>query len=249
MHYVAGWDCAESSMAITTGGAVTGTRTISTGTFAHQSMTSVMGTNNYSAFATRVQTALNDIGSLWTVTWNATTLQYTISCISNFTLTFTGDAGTRMRQALGFIGNVTSTLSATSNTRPYYVIRPAIAGRSKFTDVYEPDEIVEEAVSDGGTSYAVAKQTTELWCDWTQSMESVDATLARRAWHPWTWEHFVKHCRGTHPFAVINDGPSDNVYKLRAESASFNSNVRTRVTSDWDELWNISLRCRDLGVL
>jgi hypothetical protein len=156
-----------------------------------------------------------------------------------------------MRRALGFTGNVTSTTSAVSDTRPYYVIDTQIAGRSRFTDVYEPDEIVEEAVSDGGVSFAVAKETTELYCDWTQSMETKSSTLLRAATSavPWTWEHFVKHLRGTHPFAVYGDSANGTVYKLRAESASFGSSVRARVTADYDDLWNINLRCRDLGAL
>ena len=39
--------------------------------------------------------------------------------------------------------------------RPYYLMVPAIAGRTEFTDVYEPDDLAEEAVSDGGDAFVV----------------------------------------------------------------------------------------------
>jgi hypothetical protein len=252
MYYLAGWDTSEiGTFSVVVAGPASGTATVTAGTYAHASLASVTGTGTYTSFPTAVQTALNAVVAGWTVTWSSTTLAYTIAHASAFTLTWTGDGGTNLRRALGFSGNVASTTSAVSDVRPYYVIDPVVSGRTSFTDRYEPDEIVEEAVSDGGDSYAVAKDTTEGWCDWTQSMETKAATLLRSATSavPWTWEHFVKHCRGTHPFAVFGDSSAGIVYKLRAESAGVSSTVRTRVVSDYDDLWNLNFRTRDLGAL
>jgi hypothetical protein len=252
VYYVSGFDTAEiGTFSVVVAGPGAGTATVTASTYAHASLASVTGTGTYTALAAAVQTALNAVVAGWTVTWSTSTYAYTIAHASNFTLTWTGDGGTNLRRALGFSGNVASTTSAVSDVRPYYLVVSQISGRTSFTDRYEPDEIVEEAVSDGGDSYAVAKDTTEGWCDWTQSMETKTATLLRSATSsvPWTWEHFVKHCRGTHPFAVYGDSSAGIVYKLRAESASFSSTVRQRVVSDYDDLWLINLRTRDLGAL
>ncbi len=226
--------------------------TIAEASYAPATYASVVTT--YTAFTAAVTTALDGGGGgPYTTTWSSTTGKYTISRATAFTLSFTGAtvpaAGARLRLALGFTGNLSGASSYTSDAIPYYVIIPAMAARSAFTDVYEPDDIVEEAVSDGGTSRAVARQTSELLCDWTQTMETKAATLTRSALStaPWTWQAFVKHVRGQRPFAFYDTTTSINaVYKLRAEGASFHPE---RVAADYDGLWNIPFRTRDIGIL
>ena len=143
-----------------------------------------------------------------------------------------------------------SVATTTSDVRPYYVIVPAITARSQVSDVYEPDDIVSEAVSDGGTSFAISKDTTETFSDWEQQMESASATLARSAVAavPWTWEAFFKHLRGAYPFRLV-DGSTSTVHTLREKGAAFTGTTRRRVAVDYDDLWIIMLMTRDLGTV
>jgi hypothetical protein len=254
LYYLAGFDTNDiGTMSVVVGGAVgSGTATVTAGTYCHRSITNVSATSTYSDFATEVDDALTSVAGAWTVTYNATTHAYTIEAGGTaFTLTWTGTGGTNLRRALGFSGNVGSTTSATSDVRPYYVMVPAIAGRSEFTDVYEPDEdVVEEATADDDTPFAIAKErgaiaSQIMWNDWVQSMETKAATLASAAASsaPWTWQHFFQHCRGKEPFLVV-DGSSETVHKLRAQGAAFNATVRSRVATDYDGLWNLRLFTR-----
>ncbi len=262
LYYLAGFDTTEFGAdppSVVVGGTVgSGTNTIADGTYCHTSLASVAATSGYTSFATQVDTQFEaGPGSSWTVTYNTTTHRYTIANATAFTLTWTGTGGTRLRKMLGFSGNVASTTSATGDITPYYAIVPTISGRSSFSDIYEPDEVVEEAVADDETPFAVARDRGTdafalndmiMWSDWTQAMEPLASTLIRASTTEWTWEHFVKHCRGEHPFLVV-DGSTSTVHKLRAESAAFNSRTRTRVAADYDGLWSISLRTRQLGSL
>jgi hypothetical protein len=251
-YYLAGWDTAAiGTFSVVIGGTVgSGTATVTASTYSHTDLSSVTGTNTYTAFATAVQAALNAVVAGWTVSYSTSTYAYTISHATAFTLTWTGTGGTNLQRALGFTATVGSTTSATSTVRPYYVIVPAITARSQVSDVYEPDDIVKEAVSDGGTSFAIAKDTTETFSDWEQQMESASATLARSAVAsvPWTWEAFFKHCRGAYPFRLV-DGSTSTVHKLREKGAAFTGTTRRRVAVDYDDLWIIMLMTRDLGTV
>lgn len=251
-YYLTGWDTAAiGTFAVVVGGTVgSGTATVAADTYAHTDLSTVMGTGEYTAFATAVQTALNAVVAGWTVSYSTTTHAYTISHATAFTLTWTGTGGTNLQRALGFIASVSSTTSATSTVRPYYVIVPAITARSQVSDVYEPDDIVKEAVSDGGSSFAISKDTTETFSDWEQQMESASATLTRSAVAavPWTWEAFFKHCRGAYPFRLV-DGSTSTVHTLREKGAAFTGTTRRRVAVDYDDLWIIMLMTRDLGTV
>jgi hypothetical protein len=251
-YYLAGWDTAAiGTFSVVVGGTVgSGTATVTASTYAHTDLSSVTGTGTYTAFAAAVQTALNAVVAGWTVSYSTSTYAYTISHATAFTLTWTGTGGTNLQRALGFTATVGSTTSATSTVRPYYVIVPAITARSQVSDVYEPDDIVKEAVSDGGTSFAISKDTTETFSDWEQQMESASATLARSAVAavPWTWEAFFKHLRGAYPFRLV-DGSTSTVHKLREKGAAFTGTTRRRVAVDYDDLWIIMLMTRDLGTV
>lgn len=257
MFYAAGFRTSDiGAFSVVVGGVASGTATVTPGTYCHANIggSEDASAAMYTEFASAVQTALQVVNAGFTCTYNSTTHAYTIANPSNFTLTWTGTAGINLRDTLGFSGNVGSTTSATSTLRPLYLIVPQINGRSQFTDVYEPDDIAEEAMSDGGTDYVVTRdidQDSGLWCDWVQSMETKAATLTRSASAsvPWTWQAFFAHCRGEHPFVVQDADGEQYAYRLRADGASFNSRVRERVVADYDELWNIRFFCRDLGKL
>lgn len=227
--------------------------TIGTGTFAHQTLAAVSAVSGYTAFGVAVKSALDTAGGgPYTVTYSATTHLYTISRAAvNFTLDFSGGTtDTRLAQALGFTSTSHSgAITYTSDVRPYYVMVPTELARSQqLPFVYEPEDIVAEAVSDGGTPYAVAKNTTELWSDWSQTMEAkaacFDASAVSSA--PWTWQMFFKHTRGQYPFAVYESALTNSVYKHRAEGAYFKA---TPVTVDWDAIYNLRFKTRFLGTL
>lgn len=253
LYYLPGFSTAGSTQDMTIKSGA-GTGTVAAGTYAYATFASVVST--YTAFGAAVVTALNSAAAgTYTVslTTTLTSITFTIYSVAGFTLTFPStDAGNRCKVALGFstIPLVAGTAAApyTSTIRPYYCIIPAMGARSDFTDVYEPADIVEEAVSDGGVSYGVARATNELWCDWSQTMETKAATLTRSATAavPMTYQAMVKHCRSQHPIGVYETATSNNLYRLRADGASF---VPERVAADYDGLWNIPFRTRDLGVL
>lgn len=259
LYLHAGLNVAEiGTISVVIGGTVgSGTASITTGTYCHTDIATVTGTGTYTSFASAVQSALNAVVSGWTVSFNTTTQRYTISHATAFTLTWTGTAGDKLRRMLGFEDTVASTTSAVGTLLPWFAMVPTISGRSQFSDVYEPTEIVEEAVADDDTPYAVSKERGTdafefsdqiMWSDWTQSMEPIESTLISRATTSWTWERCFKHCRGEHPFLVV-DGSSSTVHKFRADGASFSERTRERVAADYDGLWNIKFVTRQLGSL
>jgi hypothetical protein len=251
LYLYAGFDTNATTMSVVVAGPASGTATVATGTYCNVSLsgvTSLSGT--YTGFAAAVQTALQVVSGGFSCTFSTTTHAFTIAHASNFSLTWTGTGGTNLRRALGFTATLSGTNSYTSTVRPYYVIVPGITARSQVTDVYEPDDIVEEAVSEGGDAYGVAKDTSELWSDWVQPFETKEAVMQRSATAavPWTWEHFFKHCRMTHPF-LVHDAGTNTAHRLRADAAAFNNKVRTRVATDWDNYWSVNLMTRDLGTV
>lgn len=226
--------------------------TITAGTYmaGQYSAASLMAEGGYTPFTTQLAAAFDAAGGgPWTVTHSLTTGKYTVSRATTFTLTFSSAADLRLRAALGFTGNKSGAATYTSDEVPKYVLLPAITARSSVSGVYEADDIVEEAVSDGGDPYGTALRTGELLSDWTQTMESKAATFSRAATvgNAWCWQAFFAHHRGTHPFGVTGSGDDESgypCYLLRADGASFHA---LRVTADDDTYWNIPFRCRDLG--
>lgn len=235
--------------------------TIGTGTYAHQSLAAIVNddgatvpiASKYTAFAAAVKSAMDTAGGgPYTVTYSTSTHQYTISRAAvNFTLDFSGGASdTRLAQALGFTSTAHSgAITYTSDVRPYFVIVPSELARSaSLPFIYEPDDITEGAMSDGGTPYGVSKNTTELHSDWTQAMEAKAScfTTAATASAPWTWQAFFKHTRMQYPFAVYESALFDAVYLNRPEGARFKT---APVWSDLDTLYNIKFNTYYLGTV
>jgi hypothetical protein len=231
--------------------------TFSTGTYIHTSITDVIAP--YDEFAAALESAINDVvdgSNSYTVTWNGTT-GYTIAADTvNFTLSFSGDAGLNMRRILGFTGNMSAASEQESNCRPYYLIIPAMPGRSQVSDEYQPEGIAEDASSDDGHAYQIAKATSEIYCDWTQMAETDQApssfssegtyVFEREATTaiPWTYQHAFTHgAGGMQPFLVI-EGSTESVHELRAEGVPFHPQ---RFSAPDYALWNIPFRTRLLG--
>jgi hypothetical protein len=224
--------------------------TVAASTYAHVDLSSLMGTGNYGALSGAVQTAFNNAGGgPWTVSRNFVTGLYTISRATNFTLAFSSASDLRLRAALGFTANLSGANSYTSTVLPYYTIITEIGARSDISYPYEPDDIAEEAVSDGGVAFGTSRVTSELWNDWAQMMEPLDATFERSAVAaaPWTWQHLFRHARAQYPIQIYDTVAAiSEICTLRAEGASFHPE---RYATDYDGQWSIPFRTRYLGML
>lgn len=250
LFYVAGFQVATStSMTCTIAGSGV---TVADGLYSHTGFDNGVDplARQFTAFDAAVQAAA-PVGTA--VAFDLTTGLYTISRAGAFTMTFSSgtDSDVRLAHALGFTpgGSYTGATSYTSDKRPYYLMGATEPARSQALPfVYEADDVVEEAVSDDGEAYGVAKDTHELLSDWTQPMEPKASTFTTAAASsaPWTWQDFFKHCRMTYPFLINEgyDGASTGVYQLRADGARFKA---MPVVSDWDSLYNIKFVCRYLG--
>jgi hypothetical protein len=251
-----GWNVAKlgTHTLSVTGNVDTETVSITTGTYCHTDLTSVLGAGSYDDFAGALKAALDASGAAsgpFTVSWFGSSLTYTISNGAAFTLTFPNtDAGNRMADALGFTRN-TTTSSGTltgSTRRPYYVIDGAMGGRSGWTRVYEGDDIVSQAEAEDGSTYAVARTTAPLYDDWTVPYETLAATFESAATTavPWTWEAFFKHSRGIEPFGIFDDA-GNSVHVLRGgRGARFKA---SRASEDWDARWSVDLLTINRGAL
>ena len=256
-----GWNVAKlgTFTLSVTGDIGTQSVSITTGTYCHTDLTSVLGAGSYDDFATALAAALTASGAAtgaFTVTYTTAgtwgqTIGYEIENAAAFTLTFPNTAaGNRMADALGFTRNTTtgSTTKQQSTRRPYYVIDGAMGGRSGWTRVYEGDDIVSQAEAEDGSTYAVARSAAPLYDDWTVPFETLAATFESEATTavPWTWEAFFAHSRGIEPFGVFDDA-GNSVHVLRGtRGARFKP---ARASEDWDGRWSVDLLTINRGSL
>lgn len=291
LHYLWSWDVeriGSLEMVVTSTATGAFTVTISEGVLVHclrgpfgTTVTDTWDLTDFepSSFAVALEDAINaehaetDLqvrylpGSGYALYWNGST----------FALTFStqGDAGERMRRVLGFsgdviafdmvsapwVGEVGSPVQHRSDVRPIYQIIPAIEGRSKVSDEYEPDGIVDEAVADDGSAFQISKDTNEIWLDWVQESEtneehtgSFDAgTPTHRRFEttevPWSYQEAWEHAKGGQPpFIVADQLDQENeeiaVHTLRAEGLSFKP---TRFAAQDTPLFSLAFRTRLLG--
>jgi hypothetical protein len=279
LQYYWGWDVTMLAGGLTVivtdssgllGANRTFTVSITSGTFAHIDLSSVMGAGEYLAFAAALEAALeagSALGSVprtYTVTWSSTT-GYTIAVNSGATLTLdlTGSvAQSFMRVVLGMSGDRTGALSYSSTRRPYYLIVPATQCRTAVSDEYEPADVVTEELNDSGAGTSeIAREEDEVWLDWTQTAEDAHG-LPTAIFDPgtpiferqittalrWSYQHaWAHHQNSGDPFAVIEGGVTagSDVARLRADGASWEPN---RMGSDYDA-WSIPFKTRLLGRL
>lgn len=170
------------------------TCSISTGRHSHIGLTEVLSENGSissiaTKFADALETAMNSASAAgYTVTFNETTLAYTITKAST---TFTIDTGTNalMSRILGLTPTAHSAaISFTSDIRPHYLIDVYVGGRSYVSDDYEPGGISYDAEADDGTSYGLSRKHAPVYEDFKIAAESKHATFAKFAYgyHPIT---------------------------------------------------------------
>lgn len=251
-----GWNVAKTGTFTlsATGDLGTGSASVTTGTYCHTSLASVLGAGNYAAFAPALKAALDASGAsstAFTVSYSGSAMAYTISTGAAFTMTFASTAaGNRMADAVGFARNSTTPSQSVivSTRRPYYVIDGAMGGRSGWTRVYEGDDITSQAEAEDGSTYAVARSTAPLYDDWTVPFETIEATFESEAVTaiPWTWEAFFRHSRGIEPFGVFDDS-GNSCHVLRgARGARFKP---SRASEDWDGRWSLDILSINRGAL
>lgn len=197
----------------------------------------------YTGFADAVASALTAAaGATVTCAYSRTTGKFTIAKALTFTLSFATAADLRLRAALGFTGNKSGANTYTSDQVPNFSLFSAITGRTNVQGPFEPDDIAEESVSDGGVDYVITRKTSEQLMSWDQAMEPRAAVypFARAAGGStlWTWQDWFRHVRGTHPFVVHGDAlegePEGAFYRYTAKGAA--SRPR-RFMSDFDDYW------------
>lgn len=230
---------------------------ITTGTYCPLDISSVMGSGNYTSWITAVAAALttaSPAGNTYSGSWNATTRRYTISRASGsatFDLTFSGDAGRRAREALGFSADTSSGgTSHTSDQTPHYVIVPNQSGFEDPSRRHELGETVTGAVTYAGTDHAFERGVAAQGQDFKVAFESLEATFTPDPLPsnqvPWTWEQFVKSVRASRPFAIV-EGATTTVLRLQPKRATFSQEFRTRRVDNFDGWWDINLRSYYLG--
>lgn len=202
-----------------------------------------------------------------TCSFSPSTLLYTLSAASNFTVTWTGDMGIAMRDILGFAENLSGANSYTSTLRPKYLIVSRLAGQSQVHETYEPGGRIAYAESDNGQAYSTHPVELPTYRDWVQPFETLEGptdgewsgnsaiggAAVRRAnvgaamKITWTWEDMIKHVRATYPFGLVDRATSTkgegHLYKLRGEGAHFDP---TRITADYDGHWTVPFVTRQL---
>lgn len=205
----------------------------------------------YEDFGLAVKNAFDSAtGTTFTVSLSSTTGLFTISRSTNFTITFAGSGSDPLALALGFNGNKSGASSYTSDKLPRYVRLSTIGGRSNVEGPYEPDDIAEMSVSDGGDDFVVTRKTNEYLMSWVQQMEPKSAIYDSCTSHAYTaWDRWFYDIRGTHPFYVndtLEDAPLGAYYRLTGKGASFRPR---RVTADYDDLWIVPFEAHWLGLV
>ena len=268
--YSPAWDFATLGMGTISGtnaaviaGTITGNLGFATGVYAHGDVVGSADGVTIGSFRTAMQTQIAGL----TVSFSLSTLKYTLSAAGAFSVTWTGTAGTAMRDILGFESNLSLFSSYTSTKRPKYLIVSRLAGQSQVHETYEPGGRIAYAESDNGQAYSTHPVELPTYRDWTQPFEtqagptdaewnasgSVGGAAVRTAdvgsatKVTWTWEAMIKHLRATLPFQLVDRSTSvkgeGQLYKLRGEGAHFDP---TRITADYDGHWTIPMVCRVL---
>lgn len=212
------------------------------GTFCHTDLSAVLGTGLYVELAQALEDLLNASVSLtatYTVTYDPVALSYTISATGTFSVDFTSVSSSLLGQALGFSSMLSGASSYTSTVRPFYLLTGTCGGKSQVSDDYEPDNIVETAEAEDGTTYSRSRFSAPIYQDFRLPLEPRARVFKRRAEAavPWTFQHFHEHVRGQEPFLLVDDAES-TVHVLRKRSAAF---APSRVVQDFDDYWDLEM--------
>ena len=209
----------------------------------------------YTDFSAAVITAFNTAtGATWTCVLDVTNGKYTLTKTGGaVALTFSTAADIRLREALGFNADQGAATTFTSTRCADFCIFSTIAARTNVTGPFEPDDIAEESVTDGGDDYVWTRRTQERLMTWDQMMEPRTSVYPAAKYiagvlGEWTWEDWFRHIRGTHPFVVYGDALVGEAlgayYRYTAKGASFRPR---RFATDFDDYWVVPHEVRWLA--
>lgn len=245
-----------------------GPSTLASSRYWHLNLTNITDPDSIGggALATIVQSTFGGGAHSVTCTFNAANLTYTLAGSGNFSVTLTSV----MANAMGFGTSLSAASSYTSTFRPYYVIRPLIAGLTQYTDDYQPEGLVRGAIASDGTYYITGPQSLPTQNDWTHVFESTTPLssggtyvggsghgvfplphngVAAVATMPWTWWDFWQIAREGELFAWCDQvspptKPTATMYRMRAESANFRP---TRASGPDFDLWSMNFKALVIG--
>lgn len=235
--------------------------TYASGLYTHVALTLPSPATSPTVLATAMTSSLSGGAHTVAVTWSKANLAYTLTGSGNFAIT---SLNTLLAAVLGnptfggTIGGATTGHSVyTSSTRPYYVVRPYLAGQSNVSPRYQASGRTSGAVSDGGTPYGISKSGVVRQREWTFAHErrAAPAAIATKGTPvdiedattliPWSWEHWRNHVLGHEVSALYNpSGTSAEMFKLRPDSTS---HVPVRITQDDDSELSINAAAYIIG--
>lgn len=136
----------------------------------------------------------------------------------------------KSERLLGASGSISLGQGVTFGASPWYFWKSTYVERSAYSKPYEPRPVYREMEMDDGSHFGIGSSGSLAYSDWRFDFEPEARMRANAATteEPFTFEHFVRHCRVTEPFLVY---PADDLdwsnrelksaYFLRAEGSYF----------------------------
>jgi hypothetical protein len=274
-YLLTGWDTSRvGAMSLyADDGTDDGTVTLTTGTYCHRDLSSVMGTGEYTDLVTELNARLDAVltGSGFdTVSWSSSTLKYTLTSSPNVSLDFRSatlgsDAGQRLAAALGYNYNhgdatggsagdpydilLSGAASYVSNVVPAYALALSRDGVTDYSRPFEPPGQTMRQVSRNANAYSIGPSTYEK--RWTakwrfQTLATVFAAEADDTAAPWTYEDLLEHARCWEPALLSYTGASAaQVFKF--VEAEFSDKARSPVWNNYHGKWDLKVSAQHLG--
>lgn len=149
-----------------------------------------------------------------TVTFDLTSLRYTIAYQTALSAITFGNANTRA--LFGFASNFSgSSASVTGALLPDFIVEATLPGVSFATQNYETEAMANAAVSGSGRNYGMSRIDTWICRDWTQQFEPDSKVHRLSSGGAFTYQELFETCRAKYPFGVI-DGFGDTTHRREA---------------------------------
>lgn len=183
------------------------------------------------------------------VTFDTTTLRYTISYSATFTITFGGSAA----RIHGYTGTLSGASSYVAPSLPYYILVPVLPAASTPATGdgidYEPEDITVQGISAQGVPFSLSRGVTLMCRDWTQQYESKANTVRGYGVGPFCHQTLFESCRGGLPFIVDNGFGAGfaEAFVLRGDSANFGRDIVEMATPGNDAQYHVNYRTYLMG--
>lgn len=148
---------------------------------AHPSFGAALGT---------LMTAAAPTGPTITCTYSNTTNRYTLAATGAlFSVTWAAGAETRMRNLLGFAGNLSGATSYTGTLAPMHTIEPRVVGLAKWSDVEAMADTVPKRITGNGRLVTVGPNRVPHLARFEFAHETDAQTLAEFSTR-YSWQQF-----------------------------------------------------------